>query len=161
MRNVDSCRRWRCMLCPCNVRHTLFIHFWNRTILLCMPCIYVLFIILLVYLHRDEVRVYSFSGSPFATQASVLYNCWRSIVYQTKQHHIPEDCNILKRINFLGTVWLESRIILKWAFKIRYAYVGWINLSKKNTQWSAGSKTVVKFRVPKEGGEFCGQLREC
>jgi hypothetical protein len=39
MRNVDSCRRWRCMLCPCNVRHTFFIHFWNRTILLCMPCI--------------------------------------------------------------------------------------------------------------------------
>jgi hypothetical protein len=38
MRNLDSCRRWRCMLCPCKVRHTFFIHFWNRTILLCMPC---------------------------------------------------------------------------------------------------------------------------
>jgi hypothetical protein len=40
MRNLDSCRRWRCMLCPCNVRHKFFIHFWNRTILLCMPCTY-------------------------------------------------------------------------------------------------------------------------
>jgi hypothetical protein len=40
MRNLDSCRRWRCMLCPCNVRNKLFIHFWNRTILLCMPFIY-------------------------------------------------------------------------------------------------------------------------
>jgi hypothetical protein len=39
MKNLDSCRRWRCMLCPCNVRHKFFIHFWNRTILLCMPCI--------------------------------------------------------------------------------------------------------------------------
>jgi hypothetical protein len=39
MRNLDSCRRWRCMLCPCNVTHKFFIHFWNRTILLCMPCI--------------------------------------------------------------------------------------------------------------------------
>jgi hypothetical protein len=42
MRNLDSCRRW-CMLCPCNVRHKFFIHFWNRTILLCMPCIEQLF----------------------------------------------------------------------------------------------------------------------
>jgi hypothetical protein len=39
MRNLDSCRRWRCVLCPCKVRHTFFIHFWYRTILLCMPCI--------------------------------------------------------------------------------------------------------------------------
>jgi hypothetical protein len=28
MRNLDSCRRWRCMLCPCKVRNTFFIHFW-------------------------------------------------------------------------------------------------------------------------------------
>jgi hypothetical protein len=41
MRNLDSCRRWRCMLCPCNVRHKFFIHFWNRTILLCMPCTFI------------------------------------------------------------------------------------------------------------------------
>jgi hypothetical protein len=39
MRNLYSCRRWRCMLCPCKVRHKFFIHFWNRTILLCMSCI--------------------------------------------------------------------------------------------------------------------------
>jgi hypothetical protein len=40
MRNLDSWRRWRCMLCPCKVRNTFFIHFWYRTILLCMPCIF-------------------------------------------------------------------------------------------------------------------------
>jgi hypothetical protein len=40
MRNLDRCRRWRCMLCPWKVRNTFFIHFWYRTILLCMPCIY-------------------------------------------------------------------------------------------------------------------------
>jgi hypothetical protein len=38
MRNLDSCRRWRCTLCPCKVRHKCFIRFWYRTILLCMPC---------------------------------------------------------------------------------------------------------------------------
>jgi hypothetical protein len=37
IRNLDSCCRWRCMLCPCKVRNTFFIHFWYRTILLCMP----------------------------------------------------------------------------------------------------------------------------
>jgi hypothetical protein len=39
MRNLDSCRRLRCMLCPCKLRNKFFINFWNRTILLCIPCI--------------------------------------------------------------------------------------------------------------------------
>jgi hypothetical protein len=39
MRNLDSCRRWRCILCPLKVRNNFFIHFWNRTILFCMPFI--------------------------------------------------------------------------------------------------------------------------
>ena len=40
MRNLDSCRCWRCKLCPCKVRNKFLINFWNRTILLCIPCTY-------------------------------------------------------------------------------------------------------------------------
>jgi hypothetical protein len=40
MRNLDSCRCWRCTLCPCKVRNKFLVNFWNRTILLCIPCIY-------------------------------------------------------------------------------------------------------------------------
>jgi hypothetical protein len=39
MRNLDSCRCWRCTLCPCKVRNKFIVNFWNRTILLCIPCI--------------------------------------------------------------------------------------------------------------------------
>jgi len=38
MRNLDSFRCWRCTLCPCKVRSKFLINFWNRTILLCIPC---------------------------------------------------------------------------------------------------------------------------
>ena len=38
MRNLDSCRCWRCTLCPCKVRNKLLVNFWNCTILLCIPC---------------------------------------------------------------------------------------------------------------------------
>jgi hypothetical protein len=41
MRNLDSCRLWRCMLCPCNLRNKFVINFWNRTIPLCIPCVYI------------------------------------------------------------------------------------------------------------------------
>ena len=39
MRNLDSCRCWRCTLCPCKVRNKFLVNFWHRTILLCIPCI--------------------------------------------------------------------------------------------------------------------------
>ena len=39
MRNLDSFRCWRCTLCPCKVRSKFLTNFWNRTILLCIPCI--------------------------------------------------------------------------------------------------------------------------
>ena len=39
MRNLDSCRCWRCRLCPCKVRNKFLVNLWNRTILLCIPCI--------------------------------------------------------------------------------------------------------------------------
>ena len=39
MRNLDSCRCWRCTLCTCKVRNKFLVNFWNRTILLCIPCI--------------------------------------------------------------------------------------------------------------------------
>ena len=37
--NLDSCRCWRCTLCPCKVRNKFLVNFWNRTIILCIPCI--------------------------------------------------------------------------------------------------------------------------
>jgi len=40
MRNLDSCRCWRCTLCPCKVRNKFLVNFWNRTILLCIPCLW-------------------------------------------------------------------------------------------------------------------------
>ena len=39
MRNLDSCRCWRCTFCPCKVRNKFLVNFWNRTILLGIPCI--------------------------------------------------------------------------------------------------------------------------
>jgi hypothetical protein len=39
MRNLDSCRCWRCTLCPRKMRNKFLVNFWNRTILLCVPCI--------------------------------------------------------------------------------------------------------------------------
>jgi hypothetical protein len=36
---MDSCRCWRCALCPCKVRNKFLVNFWNRTILLCISCI--------------------------------------------------------------------------------------------------------------------------
>ena len=39
MRNLDSCRCWRCTLCQCKVRNKFLVNFWNCTILLCILCI--------------------------------------------------------------------------------------------------------------------------
>ena len=39
MKNLDSRRCWRCTLCPCKVRNQFLANFWNRAILLCIPCI--------------------------------------------------------------------------------------------------------------------------
>jgi hypothetical protein len=39
MRNLDSCRCWRCRLCPCKVRNKFLVNFWNRAILVCIHCI--------------------------------------------------------------------------------------------------------------------------
>ena len=35
----DSCRCWRCALYSCKVRNKFLVNFWNRAILLCIPCI--------------------------------------------------------------------------------------------------------------------------
>jgi hypothetical protein len=40
MRNLDSYRCWRCTLCPCKVGNKFLVNFWNRTILLWIPCTY-------------------------------------------------------------------------------------------------------------------------
>jgi len=40
MRNLDSCCCRQCMFCPCKVRNKFLVNFCNRTILLCIPCMY-------------------------------------------------------------------------------------------------------------------------
>ena len=37
LRSLDSCRCWRCTLCPCKVRNKFLVNFCNSTILLCIP----------------------------------------------------------------------------------------------------------------------------
>ena len=44
MRNLDSCRCWRCMLCPCKVRNKILFNFWNRTIFCVYPVYYFFFV---------------------------------------------------------------------------------------------------------------------
>ena len=39
MTNLDSCRCWRCTLCPCKSRNKFLVNFWNRTIL-----VYILYV---------------------------------------------------------------------------------------------------------------------
>jgi hypothetical protein len=40
MRNLDSCRCWRCTFYLCKVRNRFLVNFWNRTILVWTCCIY-------------------------------------------------------------------------------------------------------------------------
>jgi hypothetical protein len=40
MRNLDSCRCWRCTFYPGKVINSFIVNFWNRTILLWIPCLY-------------------------------------------------------------------------------------------------------------------------
>ena len=42
MRNLDSCRCWRCTLCPCRARNKFLVNFWNCSLLLCISCIHVI-----------------------------------------------------------------------------------------------------------------------
>ena len=62
MRNLDSCRCWRCTLCPCKVRNKYLVNFWNRTILLCIPCICNKMQLYTVYLYL-ETALYVSGGT--------------------------------------------------------------------------------------------------
>jgi hypothetical protein len=87
MRNLDTCRRWRCMLCPCKVRNTFFIHFWNRTIRLCMPCIYPWW-----YSTQDPVTVQKNTINPTFKFPEPSYphvtNTVRTIFTSEKNHYL-------------------------------------------------------------------------
>jgi hypothetical protein len=41
MRNWDSCRCWRCRLCPWKFINKFLVNFWTCTFILCIPCIYI------------------------------------------------------------------------------------------------------------------------
>ena len=67
MRNLDSCRCWRCTLCRCKVRNKFLVNFWNRTILLCKSCICicvcVCVCVLVSYWHQGEYVILEFLHS--------------------------------------------------------------------------------------------------
>ena len=57
MRNLDSCRCWRCTFCPCKLRNKFLVDFWNRTILLCIPCVCVCVFVCVcvcIYIYRFQ-----------------------------------------------------------------------------------------------------------
>jgi hypothetical protein len=106
MRNLDSCRRWRCMLCPCKVRNKFFIHLWNRTILLCMPCS--------LRSHWDETKLHyqtqplrnlfiHYTPSTSRLPVFIIQFCFKTCLTQFVSH----SCLILMQVQqlfaFLGS----------------------------------------------------------
>jgi hypothetical protein len=60
-RNLDSCRCWRCTLCPCDVRNKFLLNFWNCTILLCIPCIYIYIVLRIHSTQCTSTELYHFT----------------------------------------------------------------------------------------------------
>ena len=79
MRNLDSCRCWRCTLCPCKVRNRFFVNFWNRALLLCIPCI------------SNKMQRYN------------VYYIWK-LLYMFRVEVPPETCRAASRYNKLCNV---------------------------------------------------------
>jgi hypothetical protein len=90
------------MLCPCNVRHKFFIHFWNRTIHLCMPCICWLRGFILFSSLVDELKL----------RYCVM---WRHVLHQStcdvRNHHYVSTghCENLKYRSIFGTISTENK----------------------------------------------------
>jgi len=61
MRNLDSCWCLRCTLCPFKVRNKFLVNFWNRTILLYIPCMYVcmcVYVCIYIYIY---IYIYTYT----------------------------------------------------------------------------------------------------
>ena len=93
MRNLDSSRCWRCTLCPCKVRNKFLINFWNRTILLCIPCI--MRILYPAVLHNpysilqgSRVLLEELTGFQLVQEFSAFYGTRRFNTAITSAHHL-------------------------------------------------------------------------
>ena len=63
MRNLDSCRCWRCTSCPCKVRNKFLVNFWNCTIHLYTPCIVRLNLYTYEYLWATKIDLFATCGT--------------------------------------------------------------------------------------------------
>jgi len=62
--------------------------------------------------------------------------------------------------NHLEDLVIDVRIILKWALKIKWENMDWIDLAEERCKWWAPVKTVLNSHVLK-CGEFLDQMRNC
>ena len=93
MRNLDSCRCWRCTLRPCKVRNKCLVNFWNRTILMCILCVSP------TNLNHNSVHVYS---KYIIHRAVTLYNnlLFSSTLYLSVRH--PFNFEFHKKYEFFN-----------------------------------------------------------
>ena len=63
------------------------------TLSVVLVCIYVLFNMLAVCLHMDEIGMYRFSEPPVSTQASVLYHYLEAL--NTRLHNITSQTTVI------------------------------------------------------------------
>ena len=63
MINLDSCRCWRCTFCPCKARNKFLVNFRNRTILLCIPCIFLYKIFVMTCLSTGRNMLHTCNGT--------------------------------------------------------------------------------------------------
>jgi hypothetical protein len=106
----------RCMLCLCNVRHTFFIHFWNRTILLCMPCIACLDVPSTAT-HRNKYKhiillnfAYTLMTYCRETKIAIQANCKFQTVMFSYLMHINAESDTERR--------LWKSLLYQWSFSI-------------------------------------------
>jgi hypothetical protein len=107
---LDSCRCWRCTLCPCKVRNKFLVNFWNRAILLCIPCIirrmrFACWIIKATDIHSEYVTLFVFPRQQWLRERPSMlrytyFACFAKVQFHNSRHswydifaaQHPPDC---------------------------------------------------------------------
>ena len=172
MRNLDSCRCWRCTLCPRKVRNEFLVNFWNRTILLCVPCVcivhhvhitfnWLLYFILLgvlcwIYCNKKTQNFTTFITtlstlterihSVFVSFFVLLWLCNADVLVRT-----AEGCQAEKSL-----YWCVVHVILRQRWQLAMTFclfllLIYVNRSRAGTRWTIVSNivlfTVLHFRI--------------